>query len=270
MRGHGHEASARRAVRATISREWLSHRVNRFLHWHLGLLALAGVAAVLTAPRDEAGGVAWFILYAVLYVISLSSVLLGLSSAQAEEDETPFLLTQPTGVGPWIVGKAVGLATIVAPSAVLLILPWWCTSGWSTPLALLAVATAALCALLAIAGLAVGLWIRDPVRGLITAVALWFFALFATDLWLILVAGSPWMHAHPSAWVGPLMLNPFDALRVAVLLTVEKSAFNTLGSGALVGWWTAHTGAWLACCLAAWAAVATLLALAGARHRRTG
>lgn len=264
------EPSASRAVRVTINREWLSHRVNRFLHWHLGLLAVAGVAAVLTAPKDEAGGVAWFILYAVLYVISLSSVLLGLSSAQAEEDETPFLLTQPTGVGPWIVGKAIGLATIVAPSSVLLILPWWFTGGWSTPLALLAVASAALCALLAIAGLAVGLWVRDPVRGLITAVACWFLALFATDLWLILVAGSPWMQEHPSAWVAPLMLNPFDALRVAVLLTVERSAFNTLGSGALVGWWTAHTGVWLAVCLAGWSIAAMVLALAGARHRRQG
>src|SRR5512138_1176452 len=104
-----------RAMRATIGREWLSHRVNRFLHWHLGLLAIAGVAAVLVAPEGEANGVAWFLLYAVLYVISLSAVLLGLSSAQAENDETPFLLTQPTGVAPWVAGKAAGLALIVAP-----------------------------------------------------------------------------------------------------------------------------------------------------------
>jgi ABC-2 type transport system permease protein/Cu-processing system permease protein len=270
MTGPDDEPSAFRAVRVTISREWLSHRVNRFLHWHLGLLAVAGVSAVLAAPKDEAGGVAWFILYAVLYVVSLSSVLLGLSSAQAEADETPFLLTQPTGVAPWVVGKAIGLATIVAPSAVLLVLPWWLTSGWSTPLALLAVATAALCVLLAITGLAVGLWVRDPVRGLIAAIAGWFLALFATDVWLILVAGSPWMHEHPWAWVGPLMLNPFDALRVTVLLAVERSAFNTLGSGALVGWWTAHTGAWLSACFGGWIAVATTLALGGARHRRRG
>jgi ABC-2 type transport system permease protein/Cu-processing system permease protein len=257
-----------RATRATFARECLSHRVNRFMHWHLGLLALAGAAAVLAAPEDDAGGVAWFVLYAVLYVVSLSAVLLGLSSAQAEADEISFLLTQPTGVGPWIAGKVIGLALIVAPSAVLLIGPWLLTGGWSPMLAMMTAATAGLCVVLAIAGLAVGLWVRDPVRGLIAAVALWFFWLFATDIVLLLVAGAPWLHAHPAVWVAPLMANPFDALRVTVLLSLERAAFNTMGSGPLVGWWTAHAGTWLAVCFTVWAAVAGACALAGAERRR--
>jgi len=259
-----------RTMLATIGRECLSHRVNRFLHWHLGLLALAGIAAVLISPEDEARGVAWFILYAVLYVISLSAVLLGFSSAQAETDETPFLLTQPAGLGPWIAGKAVGLAIVVAPPAVLLIVPWWITGGWSAALGTLAVATAGLCVVLAIAGLAVGLWIRDPVRGLIGAVALWFFGLFATDLLLLLAAGSTWMHEHPAVWVAPLMANPFDALRVTVLLIVERSAFNTMGAGELVAWWTAHTGWWLTICLTSWTTIVWAAALAGAARWRRG
>lgn len=259
-----------RATRATLARECLSHRVNRFMHWHLGLLALAGVAAVLASPQDDASGVAWFVLYAVLYVVSLSAVLLGLSSAQAEADEVSFLLTQPTGAGPWIAGKVIGLALIVAPSAVLLVVPWILTGGWSPMLAMMTAATAGLCVVLAIAGLAVGLWVRDPVRGLIATVAVWFFWLFATDIALLLVAGAPWLHAHPAAWVAPLMVNPFDALRVMVLLALEHAAFNTMGAGPLVAWWTAHAGVWLAVCLAAWATVASACALAGAERRRRG
>lgn len=266
----GAPASFGRAMLATIGREWLSHRVNRFLHWHLGLLALAGVVSVLAAPENEPNGVAWFLLYAVLYAISLSAILLGLSSAQAENEESPFLLTQPTGVGPWVAGKIAGLALIVAPSSALLVAPWLVTTGWSPALGLLALATAGFSVVLTTAGLAVGLWIREPVRGLIGAIALWFAWLFATDLLLILIAGAEWIQTNPSVWVAPLMLNPFDALRVTVLLTIEQSAFNAMGSGALVEWWTEHAGDWLAVCLTGWTMLGGFAALAGARRKRKG
>lgn len=255
------------ATAATIRRECLSHRVNRFLYWHLGLLTAAGVGAVLAAPEDEESGVAWFLLYAVLYVISLSSVLLGLSSAQAEHDEVAFLHTQPTGIAPWVTGKAIGLALIAAPSAALLVVPWLIASGGSHLLMVLAAAAGGVCVMLAWLGLAVGLWIHEPVRGLITAVGAWFMLLFATDLGLILIAGSSWMHAHPSAWVLPLMFNPFDAFRVSVLFDVERAAFNTLGAGPVVAWWTAHAGLWLTCCVLFWAGAMYACALGGARRR---
>ncbi len=256
------------ATLATVRRECLSHSVNRFLYWHLALLTVAGVLAVLTSPENQERGVAWFVLYAVLYALSLSSLLLGLSSAQAEHDEMPFLRTQPAGMAPWVTGKAIGLTLIVAPSALLLVLPWLAASGWSRVLALLAAATAGICVVLTLLGLAVGLWIREPVRGLIGAVAGWFLLLFATDLLLILVAGSPWIHAHSAVWIAPLMLNPFDAFRVSVLFAVERAAFNTLGAGPLVTWWTAHAGAWLTCCIGLWVAAMYLCALGGARRRR--
>ena len=47
---------------------------------------------------------------------------------------------------------------------------------------------------LAAAGLAVGFWVRDPVRGLLTAMAVWFAMLFGTDLLLLAVSGAPWIH----------------------------------------------------------------------------
>lgn len=258
-------ASFGHAVKVTIQREWLSHRVNRFLYWHLALVTVAGILAVFASPEDEERGVAWFILYTVMYAVSLSSVLLGLSSAQAERDEIAFLQTQPTGTNAWVLGKAAGLTAIVAPSAVLLVAPWVIASEASSVLLNVALSSAAVCVLLALLGLAIGLWVSEPVRALITAIGLWLALLFVTDLLLLLVAGSPWIQSHPSAWVGVLMLNPLDAFRVSVLFTVERAVFNTLGAGPLVAWWTNHPGLWLACCTGGWSAIILGLGLRAAR-----
>lgn len=255
------------AVTTTIGREWLSHRVNRFLYWHLALLALAGVAAVMLAPEDSERGVAWFLLNAVLYAVSLSSLLLGLSSAQAEADEMAFVATQPMGLTPWVMGKALGLVALVAPATFLLIVPAVAIDGFSSFLLGLAAASAIACVVLTLAGLAVGLWVRDPVRGLIGAIALWFLLLFVTDILLLLTAGSPWVHAHPSAWVVPLMLNPLDAFRVAVLFKIEQAAFSGMVTGSLTEWWIAHAGWWLGLNGAAWSGLAVFAAMRGARSR---
>ena len=255
---------------ATASREWLSHRANRFLYWHLGLLGATGVLAVLIAPEQSERGVAWFILSGVLYVLSLSSLLLGLSSAQAETEELPFLATQPMGVVPWVLGKAAGLLTIVIPAAALLLLPWILANGWSSLLAALAAAAGLVCAVFSLLGLAVGLWVHDHVRALIAALALWFLLLFGADLLLLLAAGSAWVRDHPGGWALPLMLNPLDAFRITVMFHLENAAFNTMGAGRLVSWWTRHSALWLACCLAGWTALTLAAAIVAARRVRFG
>lgn len=255
------------ATSATVRREWLSHRVNRFLYGHVGLLLAAGVFATFSAPESTDHGVAWFLLYSVLYAVSLSSLLLGLSSAQAEQDELPFLRTQPSGVFPWVLGKVLGLAALVVPSAFLLILPAMVAQGWSPMLLALAAAAAGVCLVMALVGLTVGLWVSDPVRSLILAVACWFVLLFATDLLLILVAGSPWIQAHPAPWVGWLMANPLDAFRITVLFSLERAVFNTLGAGELVSWWTQHAGLWFGCCVTLWLGALLTAALLGASRR---
>ncbi len=253
---------------ATLRREWLSHRLNRFLYWHLGLLAAAGILALLVAPENSERGVAWFLLHGVLYVVSLSSVLLGLSSAQAEMDELPFLATQPMGLGSWLAGKAVGLVGVVLPSGLLLVVPWLVLHGWSGVLVTFALASAAVCVALTLLGLAVGLWVRESVRALLTAVGVWFVLLFGTDLLLLVAAGSPWIREHPGWWVAPLMLNPLDALRVLTMLAVEGAALSTLRASPLVQWWAGHPVAWLASCVGLWCVFLYLLAWAATRRIR--
>ena len=71
-----------------------ANRVNRFLHVHLALAAVAGLLPLFT-PDDAPSAAPLWVLHAVLYCLSLSALLLGLSSAHGEADEFPLLFTQP-------------------------------------------------------------------------------------------------------------------------------------------------------------------------------
>lgn len=254
---------------ATFARELLSYRINRFLHVHLALMLAIGLLALLAPAEAAAQGAAWWVLNGVLFVASLSALLFGLSSAQAEADEFPLLFTQPLRVGCWVAGKAGGLSSVMAPAAVLLVLPALIAAGGSMLLFGAALAAAGVSVLLAWIGLALGLWIQDPVRGLIAALATWCALLFGTDLLLILVGGADWIQANPAPWVAALMASPLDAYRITLLFVVERAAFSGAELQPLTRWWLAHPAGWLAICMAIWWAAAVVLAVAGARYRRS-
>ena len=261
--------AAVRVMNATFAREFLSYRINRFLHLHVGLMLAIGVLALLAPPDAAAPGAAWWVLNGVIYVASLSALLLGLSSAQAEAEEFGMLFTQPIRIGVWVAGKCAGLACVVIPAALLLVLPTVVVAGGSLLLLGAAVAAAGVSVLLSWIGLALGLWIQDPVRGLISALAVWCMLLFGIDLALILVGGSEWVQANSGWWVAVLMLSPLDAYRVTLLFVVENAAFSASEMSSLTQWWLRHPVLWLAVCLGGWSGMAALLAAAGAAHRRT-
>lgn len=254
-------------ARAAASREVLSHRLNRFLHAHVLLVLAAGLLPLFTPGDALARGAAWWLLHAVLYAISLSALLLGLSSAHAEAEEFTWLLGQPAGIGSWLAGKTAALTALVVLAAVLLGVPTIFAGGGSPALVLVAGGAAGVSAVCAIVGLAVGFWIRDSVRGLVAAVALWFVFLFGTDLVLLALAGAPLVQQQPDIWVLPLMGNPFDAYRVTVLFAVEHAAFSGLNTAPLTTWWVSHASGWLATMLALWVAGSAGLAWLGARRR---
>jgi hypothetical protein len=122
-------------------------------------------------------------------------------------------------------------------------------------------------AICALAGLALGFWVRDSVRGLIAAIATWFVLLFGTDLLLLAIAGGTATQQHPDFWVAALMVNPLDAFRVTVLFAVERAAFTGIDAGRLTGWWVAHAATWLAIVFTTWSAVSVAAAWLGARRR---
>jgi len=255
---------------AALRREWVSHRLNRFLHAHLLLVVTAGLLPLLTPETGLARGAAWWLLHAVLYAVSLSALLLGLSSAQAESEEFVWLLGQPAGIGPWLAGKVTGLMAMAGGSALLLGLPVTLLGGGSYPLMLATLGAVGVAGLCAMIGLAIGFWIRDSVRGLIAAIAAWLLLLFGVDLILLASAGAPWVQQHPDLWLAALMLNPLDAYRVTILFAVENAAFGGLQAGRLTAWWIRHAELWLSVSVVAGSALAWLASWCGARRRVDG
>jgi len=257
-------------ARAAAKREFLSHRVNRFLHAHVLLVLIAGLLPLLTPGDAFTRGASWWLLHAVLYAISLSALLLGLSSAQAEVEEFNWLLGQPAGVAPWLAGKTAALTILVGGATALLALPTIVVGGFSRELIIVALGGSGAAAVCASAGLALGFWIRDSVRGLIGAVGVWFVLLFGVDLFLLAVAGVPSIQQQPNVWVAALMSNPLDAFRVTVLFSIEHAAFTGIDAGQLTGWWIAHSLSWLSIILGLWWSGSAALAWLGARRRTDG
>jgi Cu-processing system permease protein len=258
--------AARAAIAAACQRELAANRVNRFLHVHLALAASAGLLPLFT-PEDVGIAAPVWVLHAVLYCLSLSALLLGLSSAHAEADEFPLLFTQPAPRWAWLLGKGAGLALVLLPAALLLVLPAALAGGVTLALAGLGAAATGVTLALAAVGLAVGFWVRDAVRGLLTALGVWFVLLFGTDLLLLAVSGAPWVQRQSDLWVALLMGNPLDALRITVIFDVEHAAFAGLDGSGLVRWWLAHGWVWLALVVALWTAAGFSAGLAGARRR---
>ncbi|MEO7273327.1 MAG: hypothetical protein ABIX28_21635 [Vicinamibacterales bacterium] len=256
----------RAALAAAFERELAANRVNRFLHVHLALAAAAGCLPLFT-PDEAVGAAPLWMLHAVLYCLSVSALLLGLSSAHAEADEFSLLFAQPAPRWAWLLGKGAGIGVVLIAAAVLLVLPAAILGGVHPALIAVAAAAGGVTLALAAVGLGVGFWVRDPVRGLLAALGIWFGLLFGTDLLLLALSGAPWIHRHPGIWVALLMSNPLDALRVTVLFNVEHAAFAGLDAGGIVGWWLSHAWTWLTLLLTVWTGAAYALGLTGARRR---
>jgi Cu-processing system permease protein len=258
--------SARAALAASCQRELAANSVNRFLHVHLALAAAAGFLPLFT-PDDATRAAPLWVLHAVLYCLSLSSLLLGLSSAHAEADEFPLLFAQPAPRWAWLLGKAFAVTAVLAVASLLLVIPAAVIGGVTLPLVAMSVSAWGVTLALSAVGLGVGFWVRDPVRGLLAAMGVWFALLFGLDLLLLAVSGAPWIHARPGLWVGALMLNPLDAFRVTVLFSVEQAAFAGLDAGGVVRWWIAHGWVWLAAVVLIWSAGGFWVGLVGAQRR---
>ena len=252
---------------ASMQREWLSHRLNRFLHAHVVLVLIAGCLPLLS-PGDALGrGAPWWLMHAVLYAISLSAVLFGLSSTQAEAEEMPWIIGQPAGIGPWLLGKIAALSIVVAGSTALIGAPVAIAGGSSAGLAVTVAGASMICVVCTLIGFALGSWIRDPVRGLAAALVVWIVMLFGVDLLLLAVAGMPWFQSNPDAWTIPLMLSPLDAFRLTVFFEVENAAFTGLQPARLAGWWSAHSGIWMLSVSLGWSVLSCTAAWLGARRQ---
>ena len=259
----------RSVVAATFNRECAQLRLNRFLHVHVAMCALVALLPLFTPDAAARAAPAW-ILQALLYCLSLSSLLLGLSAAQGDADEFSLLFTQPISYTAWLTGKVAAMTAVIGPASALLVVPAIVADGVTAPLLAVAGAAAGVCLTFAMLGLAMGLWVRDGVRALLVVLAAWFLLLFGIDLVLLALSGAPWVQQWASAWVVPLMVNPLSALRVTMIFSLSETAPASVGAGGLVTWWLSHGGLWLGVLLLAWMSATFALGRVAARRRLDG
>lgn len=252
------------AYRAIIRREVTTTLHNQFVQIFAVLVLAGGVATALLSGRPEA--VPFGLLLLFLYVVPLFGLLIGVSAAHEEHDERPFLWSHPVPRAAFVLGKAGTLAValilvlllplvpgaVVAPSLGGLVLLW----GLGSALVVVSVS----------AGVAVGQYTTSRARGLMAALVVWFGAFALYDTLALLGAGLEVVQGWPALWVGLLLLNPVDAVRLAGLFGLENVPFAAPGKAAWMTDLAAWLPAWVAVLAVAWTVL--VLGLACRRIRR--
>jgi len=250
--------------RAIIRREVTTTLHNQFVQIFAVLLLAGGLATAVLSGRPVA--VPFGLLLLFLYVVPLFSLLIGVSAAHEEHNERAFLWSQPVPRAAFVLGKT---ATLVAALALVLLLPL-IPAAVAAPdvgaLALLWGLGSALVLVSVSAGVAVGQYTTTRARGLMAALVVWFGAFALYDTLALVGAGIEVLQGWPILWVGLLLLNPVDSVRLAGLFGLENVPFAAPGKAAWVAELATWLPAWVAVLTAAWAVL--LLALACRRLRR--
>lgn len=239
-----------RAFAALLRRELRSALINRYFQVFCGLSLLGGIAAFVFSEDSSAS--AFFILQIALYLVSLFAVLGGVSSAQAEREEWPLLLTQPAPRHTFVLGKFVALFAIFGAVLLLLFAPSLFSGANVRTLGQLFGETLLLAAAFTALGLAAGYLAHDRAQGLILAVSAWLIALVGVDL--VALFGARWaiLQSMPDLWLVALMLNPLDAFRVETLFALQKVPAEAADKTPLAAWWIAHAGVWFSTIATLW------------------
>jgi hypothetical protein len=250
--------------RAIVRREVRTTLHNQFVQIFAVLVGVGGLATALLSGRPEA--VPFGLLLLFLYVVPLFGLLIGVSAAHEEHDERAFLWSQPVPRSAFVLGKT---ATLVAALALVLLLPL-IPAAFAAPdvgaLALLWGLGSALVVVSVSAGVAVGQYTATRARGLMAALVVWFGAFALYDTLALVGAGVEVLQGWPVLWVGLLLLNPVDAVRLAGLFGLENVPFAAPGKAAWVAEMATWLPAWVAVLTAAWTAL--VLTLACRRLRR--
>ena len=117
------------------------------------------------------------------------------------------------------------------------------------------------------AGVAVGQYTTSRARGLMMGLTLWFGAFALYDALALGLSGVAWVQQWPTFWVGLLLLNPVDAVRLAGLFGLENVPFSAPGEAAWLTDLLAWLPAWVAGLTLAWTALLLTLACRRAARR---
>jgi len=250
--------------RAIVRREVTTTLHNQFVQIFAVLLLAGGLATALLSGRPDA--VPFGLLLLFLYVVPLFGLLIGVSAAHEEHDERAFLWSQPVPRAAFVLGKT---GTLVAALALVLLLPLIPAAFAASSVGALALLWGLGSALVVVsvsAGVAVGQYTATRARGLMAALVVWFGAFALYDTLALVGAGVEVLQGWPMLWVGLLLLNPVDAVRLAGLFGLENVPFAAPGNAAWVAEMATWLPAWVAVLTVAWTAL--VLTLACRRLRR--
>ena len=236
-------------VRALLRRECTTTYHNRFVQI-FAIIVLGGSIAV-GALSGRPAAIPFGLLLLFLYVVPLFGLLIGVSAAHENTDERAFLWSQPVPRAVYVLGKT---ATLVGALATVLIAAVGAAAVGGASIGTLALLWGLGVALVLVsvsAGVTVGQYTTGRARGLMAALTLWFGVFALYDTVALALSGVSAVQGLPALWVGLLLINPVDAVRLAGLFGLENVPFSTPGEAA----WMAELTAWLP----AWVAVLTVL-----------
>jgi ABC-type transport system involved in multi-copper enzyme maturation permease subunit len=249
--------------RAILRREATTTFHNRFVQIFAMIVIGGSIAVGALSGRPSA--IPFGLLLLFLYVVPLFGLLIGVSAAHEEHDERAFLWSQPVPRAVYVLGKT---ATLAGALAVVLIAALVAAAvGGAAPgtLALLWGLGVALVMISVSGGVAVGQYTTGRARGLMMALTLWFGAFALYDAVALTLSSIEVMQSLPAVWVGLLLLNPVDAVRLTGLFGLENVPFSAPGEAAWMADLLTWLPAWTAVLTVAWTALLLLLAC---RHLR--
>jgi ABC-2 type transport system permease protein/Cu-processing system permease protein len=252
------------ALRAVLAREFRGALLNRYFQVFSVLAVGGGVAAVFLS--EAANAATFFLLQVALYLVSLFALLIGVSSARAENEEWPILFAQPLPRSAYLLAKFIAQWGMSAAMLALLFLPALFSASSPATVIRLYTHTLGLLAVFSSLGLCAGIVAHDHVQALILGVCAWLFFLFGLDL--IALAAAQWatLQKHPDLWVGLLMANPLDSFRIEALFAMEQIPAESANKTPLAASWLGHASLWFAAVVLGW--TGSLLAAAIHRAKR--
>lgn len=227
--------------------------LNRLVLVFCGVCLLVGGIPVWTDPgRDFSETALYALLQAGLYLIPLFAILIGVGSAQNEQEEHLLLMSQPMSRGTRVWGKFAALGVLVAGAVFLLVLPAAIAGCRLGALGFLWFHIAGVGGVFLALGLAVGFSGTDRVKAHMVGLSVWLILLAGWNVLALVAAQITMVQEWPQAWVSLLMVNPLDALRISAMFSLDKIPFEVGTAPALAQWWLAHLSLWFVILCVGW------------------
>jgi len=238
------------AFGACFLREIRAALLNRFVYLYSGAMLCSGLAAL---AGEHAGDTSpYFLLQAILYLVPLFALLIGTGSAQSDQEERVFLLTQPIPRWSIVLGKFAALWSLLSVAGGLLLVPSAFGDAGLGSLGILWGNAVLISGVFLALGLAAGFSTSDRVKAHLAALCGWILLLAGFDLLALAAAHVSSITVHEAAWVSVLMVNPLDALRIGALFSLDQIPFDASQAPAIARWWIGHPETWVAAICTLW------------------